>query len=165
MTEIGDFRRQIEEFQKRRGQSADHGGDQLKQLDKLLDAVKTSLLCKHEIIENQKKEIKSLRDENTQLSDMLRQALLAVDECSNSSVRKIVQDLDAAISDLLEHSELDGVTSEENGIETKTAIETNQAEPDSGTDRARPPSGEKRQRMDLENDSPALKRIMERKRR
>lgn len=165
MTEIGDFRRQIEEIEKRRGQSADHGGDQLDQLGKRLDAVKTSLLCKHEIIENQRKEIESLRDENAQLSDMLRQALLAVDECSNSGLRKIVQDLDAAISDLLEHSELDGVRSEENGMDTEAAIETNRAEPDGGTDRARPPSGEKRQRMNPEHDSPALKRIMERRRR
>ena len=60
-----------------------------------LGTVRDSLQRKQETIDSQKAEIAALREENAQLSDMLGQALAALEAPSQGGIKEIVQNIDS----------------------------------------------------------------------
>ncbi len=177
MTAVSEYKTQIEEIQKRlNGANGDHG-EQIGELKERLNAVRSSLLRKQEIIDAQTREIAGLRDENAQLSDMLGQALAALDEQSKGGLQEIVQSFDAEFSDLLSDEGAEAAAAEAGGPEPEApkAAKAEEAGPDSGGDRRDPPSevaGAGKPRSDeadpeaeLDDGPPALRRIMGRRRR
>lgn len=188
MTAVSEYKTKIEEIQKRLDGANGHNGEQIGELKERLGAIRSSLLRKQEIIDAQSREIADLRDENGQLSDMLGQALAALDEQSKSGLQEIVQSFDSEFSGLL--GEAGAEPGAEVGAETGAAeveaghpkpdveaeaAKANEAGPDSGGDQRGPPSevtGEREPRSDdadpepeFESESPALRRIMGRRRR
>ncbi len=180
MTAVSEYKTQIEEIQKRLNGANGHHGERMGELKERLSAVRSSLLRKQEIIDAQTREIAGLRDENGQLSDMLGQALATLDEQSKGGLQEIVQSFDSEFSSLLsdegaEAVAVAAVAAEAGNPEPEAEAEAGEAGPDGGGDRRDPPSevaGAGKPRPDdadpkpeLENESPALKRIMGRRRR
>ena len=175
MTAVSEYKTQIEEIQKRLNGASGHSGDRIGELKERLSAVRSSLLRKQEIIDAQTREIADLRDENGQLSDMLGQALAALDEQSKGGLQEIVQSFDSEFSGLLSDEGAEAVAAEAGNPEPEAEAEAKEAGPDSGGDRRDPPSevaGAQKPRSDgagpepeIENESPALRRIMGRRRR
>jgi chromosome segregation ATPase len=185
MTAISEYKTQIEEVRKRLNGANGHHGDRIGELKERLSAVRSSLLRKQEIIDAQTQEIADLRDENGQLSDMLDQALAALDEQSKGGLQEIVQSFDSEFSGLLsdEGAEAvavaavaaEAVAAEAGNPEPEAEAKAGDAGPDNGGDRRDPPSkgaGAGKPRSDdadpepeIENESPALRRIMGRRRR
>jgi hypothetical protein len=177
MTAVSEYKTQIEEIRKRLDGANGHLGDRIGELKERLSAVRSSLLRKQEIIDAQTREIAGLRDENGQLSDMLGQALAALDEQSESGLQEIVQSFDSEFSGLLSDAGAEAVAAEAGNPEPEAEAEAGEAGPDSGGDRRDPPSkgaGAGKPRSDdagpepepeLEKESPALRRIMGRRRR
>jgi hypothetical protein len=169
MTAVSEYKTQIEEIRKRLNGANGHHGERIGELKERLSAVRSNLLRKQEIIDAQTREIAGLRDENGQLSDMLGQALVALDEQSKNGLQEIVQSFDAEFSGLLSDEGAEAAASEVGNPEPE------EAGPDSGGDRRDPPSevaGAGKPRSDdadpepeTENESPALRRIMGRRRR
>ncbi len=176
MTAVSEYKTQIEEIRKRLNGANGHRGERIGELKERLSAVRSSLLRKQEIIEAQTREIAGLRDENGQLSDMLGQALAALDEQSKTGLQEIVQSFDAEFSGLLS-DEGAAAAAEAGGPEPEApkAAKAEEAGPDSGGDRRDPPSeaaGAEKPRSDdadpepeLDDGPPALRRIMGRRRR
>ncbi len=179
MTAVSEYKTQIDEIQKRLNGANGHHGDRIGELKERLSAVRSSLLRKQEIIDAQTREIADLRGENGQLSDMLGQVLAALDEQSEGGLQEIVQSFDSEFSGLLSEAEGEAVAAEaanpEAEAEAEADAEAKEAGPDGGGDRQDPPSevaGAGKPRSDdadpqpeLENESPALMRIMGRRRR
>ncbi len=196
MTAVSEYKTQIEEVRKRLNGANGHLGDRIGELKERLSAVRSSLLLKQEIIDAQTQEIADLRDENGQLSDMLDQALAALDEQSKGGLQEIVQSFDSKFSGLLSDEGGEAVAAEAGRPESEAEADAEEAGPDSGGDRRQvrvggrvggtvlevelardPPSevaGAATPRSDdadpeleseLENESPALRRIMGRRRR
>ncbi len=181
MTAVSEYKTQIEEIQKRLNGANGHRGKRIGELKERLSAVRSSLLSKQEIIDAQTREIAGLRDENGQLSDMLGQALAALDEQSKTGLQEIVQSFDAEFSGLLSDEGAEAVAAKagnpepEAEAEAPKAPKAKEAGPDSGGDRRDPPSeaaGAEKPRSDdadpepeLEDGPPALRRIMGRRRR
>ncbi len=200
MTAVSEYKTQIEEIQKRLNGANGHNDHRIGEFKERLSAVRSSLLRKQEIIDAQTREIAELRDENGQLSDMLGQALAALDEQSKDGLQEIVQSFDSEFSGLLsdEGAKADSAqavvaqavgaqaVNPEPEVEAETprapktpktpkTPETNEAGPDSGGGRRDPPpevTGAQQPRSDdagpapeFENQSPALRRIMGRRRR
>ncbi len=175
MTAVSEYKTQIEEIQKRLNGANGHDGDRIGELKERLSAVRSSLLRKQEIIDAQTREIAGLRDENGQLSDMLGQALAALDEQSKDDLQEIVQSFDSEFSGLLRDEGAEAVAAEAGNPEPEAEAEAKESGPDSGGDRRDPPSevaGAQKPRSDgtgpepeIENESPALRRIMGRRRR
>ncbi len=175
MTAVSEYKTQIEEIRKRLNGANGHHGDRIDELKERLSAVRSSLLRKQEIIDAQTREIAGLRDENGQLSDMLGQALAALDEQSKGGLQEIVENFDSEFSGLLSDGGAEAVAAEAGNPEPEAEAEAGEAGPDSGGDRRDPPSkgaGAGKPRSDdadpepeLENESPALRRIMGRRRR
>ncbi len=175
MTAVSEYKTQIEEIQKRLNGANGHDGDRIGELKERLSAVRSSLLRKQEIIDAQTREIADMRDENGQLSDMLGQALAALDEQSKYGLQEIVQSFDSEFSGLLSDEGAEAVAAEAGNPEPAAEAEAKEAGPDSGGDRRDPPSevaGAQKPRSDgtgpepeIENESPALRRIMGRRRR
>ncbi len=177
MTAVSEYKTQIEEVRKRLNGANGHHGDRIGELKERLSAVRSSLLRKQEIIDAQTREIADLRDENGQLSDMLDQALAALDEQSKGGLQEIVQSFDSEFSGLLSDEGGEAVAAEAGRPESEAQAEAEEAGPDRGGDRREPPSevaGAATPRSDdadpeleseLENESPALRRIMGRRRR
>ena len=180
MTAVSEYKTQIEEIQKRLNGANGHHDERIGALKERLSAVRSSLLRKQEIIDAQTREIAGLRDENGQLSEMLGQALAALDEQSKDGLQEIVQSFDSEFSGLLSDEGAAAVAAEAGnpGPEAEAEAEAPKAEeagPDSGGGRRDPPSevaGAGKPRSDdadpepeIENESPALRRIMGRRRR
>ena len=181
MTAVSEYKTQIEEIRKRLNGANGHHGDRIGELKERLSAVRSSLLRKQEIIAAQTREIAGLRDENGQLSDMLGQALAALDEQSKGGLQEIVQSFDSEFSGLLSDEGAAAVAAEagnpepEAEAEAAKAANAKEASPDSGGGRRDPPSevaGAGKPRSDdadaepePENESPALRRIMGRRQR
>ena len=182
MTAVSEYKTQIEEIQKRLNGANGHDGDRIGELKERLSTVRSSLLRKQEIIDAQTREIAGLRDENGQLSDMLGQALAALDEQSKGGLQEIVENFDSEFSGLLSDGGAEAVAAEVGNPEPEAGNPEPEAEakagdagPDNGGDRRDPPSkgaGAGKPRSDdadpepaLENESPALRRIMGRRRR
>ena len=176
MTAVSEYKTQIEEIRKRLNGANGHNGDRIGELKERLSAVRSSLLRKQEIIEAQTREIAGLRDENGQLSEMLGQTLAALDEQAEGGLQEIVQSFDSEFSGLLSDEGAETVAAVSAGNpEPEAEAETKEAGPDSGGGRRDSPSevaGAQKPRSDdagpepeLENASPALRRIMGRRRR
>ncbi len=177
MTAVSEYKTQIEEIQKRLNGANGHDGDRIGELKERLSAVRSSLLSKQEIIDAQTREIADLRDENGQLSDMLGQALAALDKQSEGGLQEIVRSFDSEFSGLLSDDGAEAVAAEAGNPEPEAEAEAKEAGPDSGGDRRDPPSevaGERKAgsddagpepEPDLEKESPALRRIIGRSRR
>jgi len=173
MTAVSEYKTQIEEIRKRLNGANGHNGDRIGELKERLSAVRSSLLRKQEIIEAQTREIAGLRDENGQLSEMLGQTLAALDEQAEGGLQEIVQSFDSEFSGLLSDEGAETVAA--GNPEPEAETETKEAGPDSGGGRRDPPSevaGAQKPRSDdagpepeFENESPALRRIMGRRRR
>ena len=173
MTAVSQYKTQIEEIRKRLNGANGHHGERIGELKERLSAVRSSLLRKQEIIDAQTREIAGLRDENGQLSEMLGQALAALDEQSKDGLQEIVQSFDSEFSGLLSDEGAETVAA--GNPEPEAEAETKEAGPDSGGGRRDSPSevaGAQKPRSDdagpepeLENASPALRRIMGRRRR
>jgi len=176
MTAVSEYKTQIEEIRKRLNGANGHNGDRIGELKERLSAVRSSLLRKQEIIEAQTREIAGLRDENGQLSEMLGQTLAALDEQAEGGLQEIVQSFDSEFSGLLSDEGAETVAAVSAGNpEPEAEAETKEAGPDSGGGRRDSPSevaGAQKPRSDdagpapeFENQSPALRRIMGRRRR
>ncbi len=176
MTAVSEYKTQIEEIQKRLDGANGHNGDRIGELKDRLSVVRSSLLRKQEIIDAQTREIADLRDENGQLSDMLDQALAALDKQSEGGLQEIVQSFDSEFSGLFSDEGAEAVAAEAGNPQPEAeAPKAKEAGPDSGGDRRDPPSevaGERKPwsndadpEPELENESPALRRIMGRRRR
>jgi hypothetical protein len=142
MTGISEYKTQIDEVRKRLDGTSGHGGDHIDELKDRLSSVRSTLLRKQEIIESQKQEIENLRDENRQLSEVLSQALSALDAQPQGGLREVVQDFDSQISDLLGDGEPQAAVVPEDISSTEAAAEPCAAIPDSGDDGWEPPLNE-----------------------
>ena len=177
MTAVSEYKTQIEEIRKRLNGANGHISDRIGEFKERLSTVRSSLLRKQEIIDAQTREIAGLRDENGQLSDMLGQALAALDEQSKGGLQEIVQSFDSAFSGLLSDEGAGAAAATAEAGNPEPEAEAEEAGPDSGGGRRDPPSevaGERKAGSDdagpepepeLENESPALRRIMGRRRR
>ncbi|MCH9000926.1 MAG: hypothetical protein IID48_22080 [Proteobacteria bacterium] len=199
MTAVSEYKTQIEEIQKRLNGANGHKDHRIGEFKERLSAVRSSLLRKQEIIDAQTREIAELRDENGQLSDMLGQALAALNEQSKDGLQEIVRSFDSEFSGLLSDEGAEVVVAQtvaaqavavqaanpEPEVEAEApkapkapkapeAPEAKEAGSDGGGRRDPPPEviGVQQPRSDdagpeaeIENQSPALRRIMGRRRR
>ena len=173
MTAVSQYKTQIEEIRKRLNGANGHHDERIGALKERLSAVRSSRLRKQEIIDAQTREIAGLRDENGQLSEMLGQTLAALDEQAEGGLQEIVQSFDSEFSGLLSDEGAETIAA--GNPEPEAEAETEEAGPDSGGGRRDSPSevaGAQKPRSDdagpepeLENASPALRRIMGRRRR
>ena len=174
MSEVSEYRAQIEAIQKRLNGSNGHGGEEIGELKERLGTIRSSLLRKQEIIDEQKREIESLREEKAQLSELLGQALSALNEPSEDGLKEIVQSFDSELSGLLGDAEPEAAAAEDTSPKPKAGSEPEQARPGDGVERKpsssdeagqAPPAGEAAADWEPEADSPALRRIMGRRSR
>ncbi len=101
MPEVEEYRTKIETIKERLNKSNGEGGDEIRELKERLGTVRDSLQRKQETIDSQKAEIATLRDENAQLSDMLGDALVALEAPSQGGIKEIVQSIDSEFAGLL----------------------------------------------------------------
>ena len=113
MPEIEEFRTKIEAIQERLDGSNGADSDEIRELKERLGTVRDSLQRKQDTIVSQKAEIAGLREENEQLSDMLGQAVAALEAQSQGGIREIVQSIDTEFAGLLS----DGEAQEEPGTD------------------------------------------------
>ncbi len=152
MPEVEEYRTKIEAIQERLKRSNGEGGDEIRELKERLGTVRDSLQRKRETIDSQKAEIAALRDENAQLSDMLGQALVALEAPSQGGIKEIVQSIDSEFAGLLADGEAQ--------LEHDTGGDGGRREPaTAATDSQEAPSEDPK--WEPENESvPALQRIM-----
>ncbi len=105
MPEIEEYRTQIEAIKERLERSNGEGGDEIRELKERLGTVRDSLQRKQKTIDGQNAEIATLRDENAQLSDMLGQALVALEAPSQGGIKEIVRSIDSEFAGLLADDE------------------------------------------------------------
>ncbi len=176
MTAVSQYKTQIEEIRKRLNGANGHHDERIGALKERLSAVRSSLLRKQEIIDAQTREIAGLRDENGQLSEMLGQALAALDEQSKDGLQEIVQSFDSEFSGLLSDEGAAAAAAAAGNPEPEAeAPKAKESGPDNGGDRRDPPSevadaekpgsNQVDPEPELEDGSPALRRIMGRRRR
>jgi hypothetical protein len=161
MAEVEEYRTKIEAIKERLNGSNGEGGDEIVKLKERLATVRDSLKVKQETIDSQIAEIAGLRDENTQLSDMLGQALAALEAQSQGGIKEIVQSIDSEFADLL----ADGAAPAAQGDGDGGRREPASPEPHSQEHQSQedPSEGSK---WEPENESPpALQRIMGRRKR
>jgi cobalamin biosynthesis protein CobT len=114
MPEVEEFRTKIEAITERLGESNGADSDVVRGLKERLGMVRDSLQRKQENIDSQNAEIASLREENGQLSDMLGQAVTALETQDQGGIREIVQSIDNEFAGLL----VDGEAQAEQGTDT-----------------------------------------------
>jgi hypothetical protein len=166
MPQVEEYRTKIEAIKERLNGSNGEGGDEIGKLKERLATVRDSLKVKQETIDSQKAEIAGLRDENAQLSDMLGQAVAALEAQSQGGIKEIVQSIDSEFADLLaddagpaEQGTGDGgrrepATAEPHSQEPQSQEDPSQEDPSEGS------------KWEPENESPpALQRIMGRRKR
>jgi hypothetical protein len=105
MSEVEEYRIKIEAIKERLKRSSGEGDDEVRELKERLGTVRDSLRRKQEIIDSQKSEIAALREESTQLSDMLGQALAALEAQNQGGIKEIVQSIDSEFAGLLADDE------------------------------------------------------------
>ncbi len=163
MSEVEEYRIKIEAIQERLKASGSDGDDEVRELNERLGAVRDSLQRKQETIDSQKAEIAALREESAELSDMLGQALAALEVQNQGGIKEIVQSIDSEFADLLaaDEAQPDEADAGEDGDRREPAIA--EAESQEVENQETPSEGPK---WDPENESaPALQRIMGRKKR
>ena len=114
MPEVQEFRTKIEAITERLGECNGADSDVVRGLKERLGMVRDSLQRKQEIIDSQNAEIAGLREENGQLSDMLGQAVTALETQDQGGIREIVQSIDNEFAGLL----VDGEAQAEQGTDT-----------------------------------------------
>jgi hypothetical protein len=124
MPEVEEFRTKIEAITERLGESNGADSDVVRGLKDRLGKVRDSLQCKQETIDIQNREIAGLREANAQLSDMLGQAVSALEIQDQGGIREIVQNIDSEFAGLL----ADGEAQVEQGTDT----DSGQLEAESG---------------------------------
>lgn len=154
MPEVSEYRTKIEAIKQRLEGSNGEGGDEIGELKQRLDTVRAGLQRKQEIIDRQNGEIETLRDENGQLSDMLGQALAALETQSQGGIKEIVQSIDTEFADLLADDA--AVTADQAGGQPSPADGNAASQQAKSTDAKWNPEKE---------SAPALQRIMGRVRR
>jgi len=163
MSEVEEYRIKIEAMQERLKASGSDGDDEVRELKERLGAVRDSLRHKQETIDGQKADIATLREESAQLSDMLGQALAALEAQNQGGIKEIVQSIDSEFAGLLAADE--GQPEEAEADEDGDRREPANAETDSDEAEIQDASSEG-PKWDPENESaPALQRIMGRKKR
>lgn len=105
MPDINEYRTKIEAIKKRLEGSNGEDGDDIGELKQRLETVRASLQRKQEIIDSNKGEIERLREENGQLSDMLGEALTALEAQNQGGIKEIVSSIDTEFADLLTDNE------------------------------------------------------------
>ena len=156
MPEVEEYRAKIEAIKERLKRSNGEGGDEIREVKERLGTVRDSLRRKQDTIDSQKAEIATLREENDQLSDMLGQALVALEVPSQGGVKEIVQSIDREFAGLLADSEAPSEHDTGDGGRREPAA----AEADTQEAPSEEPGWEP------ENESiPALQRIMGRRKR
>ena len=163
MSEVEEYRIKIEAIQERLKASGSDGDDEVRELNERLGAVRNSLQRKQEIIDSQKAEIAVLREESAQLSDMLGQALAALEVQNQGGIKEIVQSIDSELADLLAADEAqpeEADAGEDGGRREPANAEADSQEAENQESSSEGP------KWDPENESaPALQRIMGRKKR
>ncbi|MCH8189297.1 MAG: hypothetical protein IIB66_11500 [Proteobacteria bacterium] len=160
MPEVEEYRTQIEAITERLKRSNGEGGQEIRELKERLGTVRDALQRKQDTIDSQKAEIATLRDENAQLSEMLGQALAALEAQSQGGIKEIVESIDSEFAGLLVDGEAQSEhdTGADGGDGGRREPPT--AEADSQEAPSEPPKWEP------ENESvPALQRIMGRHKR
>ena len=114
MPEVQEFRTKIEAITERLGECSGADSDVVRGLKERLGMVRDSLQRKQETIDSQNAEIAGLREENAQLSDMLGQAVTALEVQDQGGIREIVQSIDNEFAGLL----VDGEAQAEQGTDT-----------------------------------------------
>ncbi|MHA1153394.1 MAG: hypothetical protein ACTSQ7_12170 [Alphaproteobacteria bacterium] len=161
MPEVEEYRIKIEAIKERLEKSNGKGDIEVRELKERLGTVRDSLRRKQETIDSQKVEIAALREESAQLSDMLGQALGALETQSQGGIKEIVQSIDAEFADLLADNnaqpEQDGTGGDGGRREPATAEADSQEAESQDTPSEEP-------KWDPENESaPALQRILGRR--
>ena len=162
MPEVEEYRTKIEAIKERLERSNGKGGDEIRELKERLGTVRDSLQRKQETIDSQKAEIATLREENAELSDMLGQALVALEAPSPGGIKEIVQSIDSQFAGLLADDEAQpadtGGDSGDGGRQGSVPTEAgSQEDPSQETPSAEP-------KWEPENESPpALQRILGRR--
>jgi chromosome segregation ATPase len=163
MAEVEEYRIKIEAIQERLKSSNGEGEDEVQDLKDRLGSVRDAMQRKQETIDSQNSEIAALREESGQLSDMLGQALAALEVQTQGGIKEIVESIDSEFADLLADSEAqpEQTDADDDGGRREPAI----AEADSQEAENQEASSEG-PKWDPENESaPALQRIMGRKKR
>ncbi len=101
MPEVNECRTKFEAIKQRLAGSNVEGNEDIRKLNERLGTVRDSLQRKQEIIDSQKGEIEALREENGQLSEMLGQAVVALEAQSQGGIKEIIQSIDTEFADLL----------------------------------------------------------------
>jgi hypothetical protein len=114
MPEVHEYRTKIEAITERLGECSGADSDVVRGLKERLGMVRDSLQRKQETIDSQNAEIAGLREENAQLSDMLGQAVTALEVQDQGGIREIVQSIDNEFAGLL----VDGEAQAEQGTDT-----------------------------------------------
>jgi uncharacterized phage infection (PIP) family protein YhgE len=176
MPEVDEYRTKIEAIKQRLDGSNGEGNEEIRELKERLGTVRDNLRRKQETIDSQAAEIETLREENGQLSEMLGQAVAALEAQSQGGIKEIVQSIDTEFADLLAEGDTaatpsgqaEGPAEEQGGGRREPT--SNEAEPTSNeaepaADAAESDSSEGAT-WDPDNEAPpALKRIMGRRRR
>ncbi len=169
MPEIEEYRIKIEAIKERLKRSSGESDDEIRELNKRLGTVRDSLRRKQETIDSQNAEIAALREERAQLSDMLGQALAALETQGQGGIKEIVRSIDNEFAGLLgndnKQPEQEGPGGDGGGDGGGGRREPATAETDSQEVESQdtPPED---LTWDPENESaPALKRILGRRKR
>ncbi len=157
MPDVEEYRIKIEAIKERLERSNGKGDDEVRELKQRLGTVRDSLRSKQETIDSQKAEIAALREESAQLSDMLGQALAALETQNQGGIREIVQSIDSEFAGLL----VDGEAQSEHDTD---GVDVRRGPPTAEADSQETPSEDPK--WEPENESvPALQRIMGRRKR
>ena len=163
MPGIEDYRIKIEAIKERLKKSSGEGDDEVRELKERLGTVRDSLQSKQETIDSQKAEIAALREESVQLSDMLGQALAALEAQSQGGIKELVQSIDSEFAGLLADDEAQPGQDGTGGDGGRQGTATAEADSQEAESQETPSEDSK---WEPENESPpALQRIMGRRKR
>ena len=172
MPEVEEFRTKIEPITERLGKSNGADSDVVRELKERLGMVRDSLQRKQETIDSQHAEIAGLHEENAQLSDMLGQAVTALETQNQGGIREIVQSIDSEFAGLLTDgaAQVEQVTDNDSDQqEAESGAAESQETPAQETDSQETESQETElqdSEWQPENEAPrTLKRIMGRRKR
>ncbi len=101
MPEVNEYRTKFEAIMQRLAGSNIESNEDIRKLKERHGTVRDSLQRKQEIIDSLKGEIEALREENGQLSEMLGQAVAALEAQSQSGIKEIIQSIDTEFAALL----------------------------------------------------------------
>ncbi len=101
MLEVNEYRAKFEAFRQRVAESTDEGNEDIRKLKELLGTFRDTLQYNQDIIDSQKGEFEALREENEQFSEMLGQAVAALEAQSQGGIKEIIQSIDTVLADLL----------------------------------------------------------------